>query len=211
MTERNKDHTEGATVGEDVSGLLQAHLVNKSDRDEAELEMIALAYNKHVYRSRRKKADAVWFTEEFIRKVHSDMFGTLWEWAGKYRTTETNIGVNWHQIPEQVARLVKDFEFWNSAESKMSVLEIAARLQNRLTRVHPFKNGNGRHARLLTDIFFHSQKHPLPEWPQLQRMPQGDEIRKRYIAAMKKADLEDYDGLIKFIESFMERERAQGS
>ena len=86
-----------------------------------------------------------------------------------------------------------------------SLLEIAARLQNRLTRIHPFKNGNGRHARLITDLFFHSKNHVLPQWPQLQRLPQGDKIRKSYIAAMKKADEENYDNLIEFIKNYISK------
>ena len=132
------------------------------------------------------------------------MFGSIWDWAGKYRKDPTNIGMDWHQVPEQVMRLAGDFKFWDSPESKMPAVEVAARLQNRLTRIHPFKNGNGRHARLITDIFLHSRNHPMPQWPQLQLMPQGDKIRKGYIAAMKKADQENYDDLVKFIESCLD-------
>ena len=196
----DEGHTEGATAGDDVSGLLQESLVDRRDRDAAELEAIARAYDKYVYRARRKKAGAAWLTDELIRRVHFDMFGGIWDWGGRYRTGSTNIGVEWRQIPEQVARIIGDFEYWTSPKSGMSFLEIAARLQNRLTRVHPFKNGNGRHARLITDIFFYSREHDLPKWPQLQRLPHGDRIRKQYLSAMKKADGEDYKDLMKFIE-----------
>ena len=82
----------------------------------------------------------------------------------------------------------------------MPVLDVAARLQHRLTWIHPFKNGNGRHARLMTDIFLHSCGHPLPLWPQIQLMAQGDEVRQAYIAAMKLADLGDFSALAQFIE-----------
>ena len=86
----------------------------------------------------------------------------------------------------------------------MPPLEIAARLQNRLTRIHPFTNGNGRHARLITDIFFHSVKHPLPKWPQIQLFSEGDQIRSRYIEAMKAADKEDYRELMAFMKELVE-------
>ena len=197
----SEDHTEGATAGEDISGLLEESLIDRRDRDAAELESISRAYDKHVFRARKKKNK--WLTDEFIRRVHQDMFGGIWDWAGKYRTGSTNIGIDWHQIPEQIAQIVGDFEFWNSPQSKMDAVEIAARLQNRLTRVHPFKNGNGRHARLITDIFFHSQGHKLPQWPQLQMLPRGDIIRNQYVLAMRKADMEDYRDLIKFIEQWL--------
>lgn len=199
----------GATPGEDLSGLLRSNLSNKRERDAAELQSIAQAYDRHVFRARRKKTGVEWLTEEFVRHVHRDMFGQIWDWAGKYRTASVNIGIDFHLIVDQVARLCEDFRFWDSPESKMTPVEIAARLQNRLTRIHPFKNGNGRHARLLTDIFFHSRGLALPKWPQLQLMPQGDIVRRHYISAMKKADDDDYSELMTFIESCLgDREKS---
>jgi Fic-DOC domain mobile mystery protein B len=195
-------HTEGATAGEDESGLLKTHLTGKSLRDAAELESIARAYDKNIFRARRKKQGSGWLTEEFVRQTHVDMFGDIWEWAGKYRTSAVNIGIDWHAIPEQIGALCGDFQFWDASE-KMAALEIAARLQNRLTRIHPFKNGNGRHARLITDVFFYSRHLPLPRWPQLQLMPQGDNVRRRYISSMKMADSEDFSELMQFMNELM--------
>ncbi len=85
----------------------------------------------------------------------------------------------------------------------MPPLEVAARLQNRLTRIHPFINGNGRHARLITDIYLKSIKHPLPNWPQTQLIAHGNQIRQQYIAAMKKADQEDFRDLISFMQEHL--------
>ncbi len=198
MSDNSK--TAGATPGDDESGLLQPQLADKRARDAAELEGIDRAYQKHIYRARRKSPDGKWLTEDFIRRVHLDMLGEIWDWAGKYRTAEVNMGINWHKIPEQIKVLCGDFAYWNSPKSKMPTIEIAARLQNRLTRIHPFKNGNGRHARLVTDISFHSRNHPLPKWPQIQRMEKGAQVRQKYIQAMKKADQEDYSELSRFIE-----------
>lgn len=191
----------GATPGEDLSGLLRPNLADKRERDAAELQFITQAYAKHVFRARRKKTGKEWLTERFVQQVHRDMFGEIWAWAGNYRTSSLNIGIDFHLIPEQVARLCGDFLFWDSPESRMKPVEIAARLQNRCTRIHPFQNGNGRHARLVTDIFFHSRGIALPQWPQIQLMSQGDDLRHQYISAMKKADDEDYSELITFIEN----------
>ncbi len=208
MTDDSK--TAGATAGDDESGLIQPQLADKRARDAAELEAIDRAYEKHVHRARRKAADGTWLTEEFIRRVHLDMFGEIWDWAGKYRTGNVNMGVDWHKVPEQVKVLCGDFVFWNSPKASMPILEIAARLQNRLTKVHPFKNGNGRHARLMTDIFFRSRKNPLPQWPQIQRMERGDDVRKRYIKSMKSADQENYRELIQFIKECSNEREGNG-
>ncbi len=199
------DQTEpaGATPGDDTSGLILTHLTTRADRNAAEADAISLTYNKYIFEARRKKRGAQWLTDEFICRVHRDMFGSIWEWAGKYRTDTLNIGVDWRLIPEQIRLLCDDFLFWDSPSSTMPVIEVAARLQNRLTKIHPFRNGNGRHARLITDIFLYSREHPLPEWPQTHLMSEGHQIRERYIAAMKSADQEDFSGLVQFIQGYL--------
>ncbi len=195
------DETESpdATAGEDISDLRLRHLVTRDSRNAVESECIGRAYDKHVFRGRKKIAKSKWLTEEYIRQVHRDMFGEIWRWAGQYRHVDLNIGVAWSQIPEEIGVLCEDFAFWNAAQSSMPILEVAARLQNRFTRIHPFKNGNGRHARLMTDTFLRSRDHALPKWPQIQRIKQGDLVRKRYISAMQQADVGDFDPLVTFI------------
>jgi Fic-DOC domain mobile mystery protein B len=196
------DETEpaGATPGDDTSGLILTQLTTRADRNAAEADAISLAYNKYIFEARRKKRGTQWLTDDFICRTHRDMFGSIWEWAGKYRKDKLNIGVDPHLIPEQIRLLCGDFLLWDSPASTMPVLEVAARLQNRLTKIHPFRNGNGRHARLITDIFFHSRVHTLPQWPQIQLLHKGHEVRERYITAMKQADQGDFSFLIKFIE-----------
>ena len=190
----------GATPGGDISGLILEHLSTPDARNAAETETISRAYDIHVFRAHRKKRGTEWLTDDFIRKVHADMFGTIWEWGGQYRQTKLNIGVEPHLIREQIKLLTGDFFSWNEDQSRMPVVEIAARLQHRLTYVHPFINGNGRHARLITDIFLYSRQYPIPQWPQIQLIAQGNEIRDQYIKAMKNADEGDITLLIQFIE-----------
>ena len=199
------DQTEhpGATPGEDLSGLKQARLTSRNARNAAELEAISRAYDKYVFRARRKRSGAAWLTDVFIRRVHLDMFGDIWDWAGKYRTERLNIGMEPHLIHQQIKVLCGDFKYWISDECSMARLEVAARLQNRLTRIHPFTNGNGRHARLITDVYLYSIKHPLPKWPQIQLISHGDQVREQYIAAMKKADQEDYRDLMSFMQEHL--------
>lgn len=203
------DSTEplGATPGQDISGLLLHHQSSRDEINAAETEAIDQASTKHVHRARKKSRDSEWLTDECIRKVHTDMFGRIWNWAGQYRTTRVNIGVDPHLIPEQIKLLCGDFLLWNSTASSMPVLEIAARLHHRLTKIHPFKDGNGRHARLLTDIFLHSRGHALPKWPQIHRLTQGDVIRKQYIAALKQGDDGDYTALQSLLEDWHEEKK----
>jgi Fic-DOC domain mobile mystery protein B len=195
-----KTTPDGGTPGDDISGLIIKSLTDRRARDAVELEAIDLAYDKYVYKA-RKKTGAEWLTDDFIRRVHSDMFGKIWDWSGKYRTSNTNIGVEFYLIPEHVKHLCEDFKYWNSSSS-MPSLEVAARLQNRLTRIHPFRNGNGRHARLMTDIYLKSVGQRLPQWPQVQLISEGDKIRERYTAAMRVADQGDFSELMSLIKEW---------
>ena len=191
----------GVTPGDDTSGLILTNLRSREDRNAVELESISRAYDKHIHKVRRKKPGSDWFTSQYLCEVHQDMLGAIWDWAGKYRTTELNLGVQPHLIREQVAVLCGDFRYWDSNACSLPVLEIAARLQHRIAWIHPFKNGNGRLARMMTDVFLHSRAHPLPDWPQIQLMSHGNDVREQYIAAMEKADQEgDFAELIRFIE-----------
>jgi Fic-DOC domain mobile mystery protein B len=191
----------GATPGDDLSGLLIANLTTKAARNTAEAESISRTYDRYIFRARKKKRDAKWLTDDLLRQVHYDMFGSIWDWAGKYRTGSVNLGVAPHLIRDLIQALCGDFTFWDSNESSMPALEIAARLQHRLTWIHPFQNGNGRHARLITDIFLHSRTLPLPQWPQTHLIAHGDQVRNDYISAMKKADEGDFVDLVRFIEA----------
>lgn len=195
----------GATPGGDASGLILKRLSTPAARNAAEAEAISRAYDKHVFRARRKKQGTEWLTDNFIRQVHADMFGSIWEWGGQYRQTKLNIGVEPFLIREQIKLLTGDFFSWNEANLTMPVVEIAARLQHRLTYIHPFNNGNGRHARLMTDIFLYSRRYPIPQWPQIQLISEGNQVREQYIRAIKQADNGDFAELIRFIEECLKR------
>src|SRR5262245_17087175 len=91
----------------DFSGLQLPHVKDKRALDAAELEAVDRAYEKHVYKARRKSAPD-WLTPEFVCHVHLDMFGQIWKWAGKYRGSDTNIGVAFYTIREELKNLCED-------------------------------------------------------------------------------------------------------
>lgn len=194
----------GRTPDETTPGLLLGHLSTRAARNAAETEAISRAYDKYVFRARRKKQGAEWLTDDLIRKVHADMFGTIWNWGGQYRRTRLDIGIDPNLIREQIDRLTEDFRSWDQMQSTMPVVEVAARLQHRLTYIRPFLHGNRRHARLMTDIFLYSRQHAIPQWPQIHLMAQGNQVREQYIRAMKKADDGDVTELMQFIEACLQ-------
>ncbi|MFA6028818.1 MAG: mobile mystery protein B [Elusimicrobiota bacterium] len=195
------DTPEGATPIEDASGLLIEGVLTHADLNAAETENILRAVNMHL-RPRKRRATP-WLTEEYLRRVHRDMFDGVWAWAGRYRDAELNIGVPAASIREEVAKLCQDVAYWDGQKTNpLSVLERAARLHHRLSWIHPFPNGNGRHARLMSDIYLHVNGCALPVWPASSMSGQGD-VRKAYLLALRSADRGDFAPLIDYTTRFL--------
>lgn len=141
-----------------------------------------------------------YLSEEFIRNLHEKMFGKVWAWAGDYRRTEKNIGVDWAQIPIQFRQLLNDVRYWIDQET-YSPDEIAARFHHRLVLIHLFPNGNGRHARVMTDILLEKVLDQEPfSWGSGSLIEEGD-VRTTYIQALRSADAHDYEPLLHLVRS----------
>lgn len=135
----------------------------------------------------------------FIRKLHTRMFQETWQWAGKFRRTEKNIGVDPLVIFTEIKKLTDDVNF-QVKNQIYSVDEMVTRFHHRLVSIHPFANGNGRHARLMSDILLKSLGSPLFSWGATSLRDQT-EIRLKYIEALRAADKHDYKQLLIFVRS----------
>ncbi|TBR23202.1 mobile mystery protein B [bacterium] len=182
----------------DAAGLRSRHVTTYADLCVAEAENILAAQAKHL--TRRASPEKV-LTEEFLRRLHRDMFGAVWDWAGTYRRVQTNVGVAPAAIREEAAKLCQDARFWDAADDGMPVLERAVRLHHRCVWIHPFPNGNGRHARMLADVYLFSHRHALPAWP--SGLAGAGAARADYLAALKAADAGDHQGLVAFTRRFL--------
>src|SRR5690625_2018265 len=141
------DYPEGATpIDEDEKeGLLITHVSTREELNEWEQRNIADAYS-WLGRTRRGEI----LNEKFIRILHKKMFGKVWEWAGEFRKTDKNIGVDWHRIPIELRQMLQDVTYWIEHKTYPAD-EICARFHHRIVYIHLFPNGNGRHARVITD------------------------------------------------------------
>jgi Fic-DOC domain mobile mystery protein B len=199
------DTPEGATPIEDASGLLVEGVLTYAALNAVESENILSAVNAHLRRGKRR--GAAWLTEEYVRRVHRDMFDSVWEWAGHYRIAALNIGVPASRIREEVAKLCQDVSFWDAQkDNPLPVLERAVRLHHRLSWIHPFPNGNGRHARLMSDIYLYIHGCQQPEWPSSAMSGSGD-ARAGYLDALRKADGGDFWPLIVYTRRFLPKEK----
>jgi Fic-DOC domain mobile mystery protein B len=137
----------------------------------------------------------------FIQELHYRMFDQTWRWAGKFRLTEKNIGIAWHRIPCEIQKLCDDVRY-HIDYSVFQPDEIAVRFHYKLVWIHPFPNGNGRHARLMADLLIKQLGHHPFSWGMRSDLVHPTPLRKRYINALLKADRgEGFEDLIHFARS----------
>jgi Fic-DOC domain mobile mystery protein B len=191
------EYPEGATPidPDEAEGLLLNHITTQGELNRWEQENILEALS---WIDKKKPADI--FNEPFIKQLHKRMFGRVWRWAGQFRRSDKNIGVSWDQVPICLKNLCDDVPEWIKSRNESSE-EMAARFHHRLVWIHPFANGNGRHARLMTDIFLENVFHSSPfTWGKRELTSPG-EYRSRYINALQEADKGNYIPLLEFAKS----------
>lgn len=182
---------------EEKRGLIPS-LITRADLDKWEQENIIAARSWLINKRILSKQDI--FSDNFLISLHKRMFAQVWKWAGKFRKTNKNIGIEFYQIPIELRLLLDDAKFWQE-NSTYSLPDLAVIFHHRLVKIHLFANGNGRHARLAADaIIIKNACKPL-SWGGNSDLNKPDEIRKNYIAALKKADGGDYTDLIEFANS----------
>lgn len=137
--------------------------------------------------------------QEFLSELHRRMFGDVWHWAGQYRTTPRNIGVDAYRIAMDVRQVADDVRYWVEHEA-FPPDEIAVRFSHRLVAIHPFPNGNGRFSRLAGDLLGRQLGRPPFSWGRANLVDAG-KTRARYVAALRAADNHDIGPLLEFARS----------
>ncbi|PZO00608.1 MAG: mobile mystery protein B [Hyphomicrobiales bacterium] len=178
-------------------GLKQSWITHRRDLNEAEQANIV---NGAVWaRRRRDTSIASLLAEEFTRELHRRMFGNVWAWAGTYRTTPRNIGIEAYRIPLELLSLFDDARFWVDNKT-YAPDEIALRLHHRLVWIHPFPNGNGRHARLMADLLIERLGGAPFSWGD-GGLAEVGALRRAYIDALQAGDRHDIAPLLAFARS----------
>lgn len=182
---------------EEREGLLQSWITHRRDLNEAEQENILQGAAWARSRRRRRPVDIL--TLDFALRLHKRMFGDVWRWAGAYRQRARNIGIDAYRIQAEMAVLFEDCRYWTLHRTYRPD-EIAIRLHHRLVAIHPFPNGNGRHARLMADILVERLGGEAFSWGGGSPVDPG-ELRAQYIAALRAADGHDIGPLLAFARS----------
>ncbi len=177
---------------DDLDQLIPKPLVYLRELNVLESENNLVARSKYLKRKNKQ-----YLTQGFLEKVHRDMFGYVWRWAGQYRKTNKNIGIEWFNVQGEVKKLIEDTQYWIENET-YEEMEILARFHHRLVYIHPFTNGNGRHSRLMTDIInFNAGFGIRICW--LKKDRESNVERCNYIDSLRQAD----DGVIAPLVNFL--------
>jgi Fic-DOC domain mobile mystery protein B len=190
-------HAPGATplTAEQLQGLRNPFITTHAELNRAEQANIVRA--RLWARSARSIVMPNMLSREFLENLHRRMFGDVWTWAGKQRTVETNIGVDYPKIGVELRILFDDANYWFDHETYPPI-EYAVRMHHRLVLIHPFPNGNGRLSRFYADLILtHHFKQDRLSWGGGQ-LGNEDPRRTQYIEALRAADQHDYLRLIGF-------------
>ena len=179
---------------EERDGLLQTWITYRSELNEAEQSNIA-AGTAWAYRQHRRDV----LPDAFIKQLHAKLFSDVWAWAGDYRRSERNLGIDPVHIPVEIRMVLDDARYWVENKTYRPD-EIAVRLHHRLVAVHPFPNGNGRIARLMADLLVGRLGQEPFTWGRVG-LTNVSETRTRYIAVLRAADGHDITPLLEFARS----------
>lgn len=182
---------------DEKEGLLIKSISTRGELDEFEQQNIEDAIQWSL--TRKFKPEQI-LSESFIQDLHIKMYGRVWGWAGEYRKTNKNIGVDKLEIPTALRSLIDDAKYWHE-QNVFEPDEFAIRFKHRLVSIHCFSNGNGRHSRMIADMIIEKiYQHPVFSWGGTNLSDEKD-IRAQYLKAIRKADQGEFDSLLKFARS----------
>ena len=163
-----------------------------------EEKSLARAY-EHLFDEMRSDTP---LTSELIQYVHGRIFSDLYEWAGRWRTVSiSKEGTAWpppDYLGEAMSTFERDVLLKYPATSLTSddlFCKAVAHIQGEFLAIHPFREGNARTIKLVTDLLaVQTGRLALIYNP-------SDAGRDDYIAAAKAAMLQNYDPMTEIIAS----------
>lgn len=181
----------------EIEGLIP-NIGLQSELNAREEENILQA-RRWAFSPRNRRLQSGILSSDNLRLLHRKMFEEVWRWSGQFRRSEKNIGVSWYHIPSTLHELCENVKTQLALHS-YPLDECAVRFHHRLVHIHPFPNGNGRHARLATDILLRSVGSEEFSWGRANLLVDNN-LRSSYIEALRSADRGNFALLLKFVRS----------
>lgn len=190
MMEEKDDTGYTPSAEDNLLGLTTAEQINECEAQgviEGEKFLLGLDENVEI-------------TSALILQIHKTTFGHLYPWAGKWRDVSVKVGAFVPPDPTRIPNLIYQFAdelSYRIAHSPSEALLVStlSYCHYKIVYIHPFNNGNGRTARLLTNLI--AYKHGYRD---INIYHRTGEKRKSYIEAIRLADKNDFtmlEGLIR--------------
>lgn len=140
-----------------------------------------------------------------LQNLHRRAFGHLYDWAGHWRTQVPNVGAYLpppaNRVPQLLYEFIDELRHRQTqlpdARSAEDVAAFLAYAHHRLVAIHPFTNGNGRTARLFTNLLAYNYGY---QDVVLYHRENGED-RTQYLQAIRQADGYDLGPLLALISA----------
>ncbi len=176
---------------DDLRGLRDPSIRTRQELNVAEARNISVPTVKYL--AGRPTPRMAPFDVAWMRRLHAEMFGDVWRWAGSLRVRDLNIGVPTHEIEVALHNFALDIPVWR--DSGVAWIEQGARIHHRAVWIHPFPNGNGRWSRMLSNVWLRRHRQPVARWPE-STIGDASVIRDQYLRAIRAADAHDFAPLV---------------
>lgn len=168
------------------------------EMEDVELDLLEQLYHRVVIERFPGRSLRV----QDLKDWHRQWLGSVYPWAGELRTVNMSKGgfpfAAAHRVPELLCRFQDDcLERYTpcNGDNVEEVVNAIAATHAELILIHPFREGNGRLARLLADVMAVQANRGLLDY-------RGwDENREGYFAAVQAALGEDYAPIKRFVRS----------
>ncbi len=202
MTPRGDAEAAGQTpLDPDESKGLLLRINTQEALNRAEEENILRA---RTWAARSRLVHRNLLSDSTLRRIHKEMFGGVWRWAGLYRLTNKNIGSPWEQIPSLVRQVCENFAL-RASHVGDDRDRLCVEFHYQIVNIHPFVNGNGRHSRFCADRLIENLGGRPFQWGRGDLRGEGA-ARQSYLAALEAADAGNAEPLLRFARSGRERE-----
>jgi cell filamentation protein len=185
-------------------GITSARVMVKREK---EAQLRALEKLVDFYQSNHR------FTAGDICYIHKTWLGDIYEWAGKYRQVKMDKDGFPFAYPEQIPKLMTEFEKGPLRqftpcrfETLEEVIKALAIVHAELVLIHPFREGNGRVARMLATLMALQAGLPPLDFSGIT-----GKKKKEYIQAIHAGFKGNYEPMGKIFESVIRKTmRARG-
>jgi cell filamentation protein len=172
-------------------------LTNKKDIDKAEFEGFLFAELLFM----RSLTNNTRFNIDFIKNLHFEALKELYSFAGELRSVNISkagflfpaaqfLNQSMHLFGTEILNnLPKTYK------NEPDLISDIAKVHAELLFIHPFREGNGRTARILADLMSYKEGHGTLEWEKI-----NNKIYPSYVAAVQSAAKKNYQPMVKIIE-----------